>query len=145
MPLRLTKASSQIRSCESERFGCYLVGLSVPHLKELLAVYADRRGLTTPNIENTPRAVDFYSAIDPKAHPDALVSFSDSAEHARITPRIPFRRRGPKEGDSEQGKEVRSPVGHRAFSNAARTHLRPQFGLRSRPHSPARLCGSRQR
>ena len=61
MPLRLTKASTLIRSFSCERFGCYLVGLSVPHLKELLAVYAPRRPLATPNIEKSARAADYYA------------------------------------------------------------------------------------
>ena len=61
MPLRLTKASTQIRSCPSERFGCYLVGLSVPHLKELGAYYALLPACATPNIEKSAQGTDFYA------------------------------------------------------------------------------------
>lgn len=59
MPLRQTKASTLIRSFSCERFGCYLVGLSVPHLKELFAGYAVKAAFASPNIEKLANEVNF--------------------------------------------------------------------------------------
>lgn len=69
MPLRLTKASTLIRSFSCERFGCYLVGLSVPHLKELLAGYALDAAFASPNIEKFANEVNFMQNGNGSARP----------------------------------------------------------------------------